>query len=274
MKHRANTKSFWDEIDYRRWEDAVSRSETEASSWSTRAFLHPLLPRLRGKSVLDLGCGPGSLTPYLASAAKSVLGMDFSAAALSVARKRCAGLENVAFVEGDILELDLGRRFDVVTGRMFLHEILHEDTPRLVTRLDSLLTQGGFIYFQENSYFNPAARFFREHLVGRFGIPKYGSDNELPFDRTRFEMYRRAFVHCERYVDGVDLFQKVNQYLVPAGRDRLAGLWAGMDRALTALQHRTGWLDNWSYTQTIYASQTVPRCEALGGMHLPQNEGR
>jgi SAM-dependent methyltransferase len=199
------------------------------------------------------------------------VGLDFSESAIRVARERCVSIPNATFVAGDVLETDLGRRFDAIVGRLFLHEVMHADTPRLLQRLDAMLKPGGFICFHENSYFNPFARFFRAHLVGRFGVPKHGSEHELPFDRARFEMYRDHFRYCERYVEGVEFFQKIHQYLIPSRSERLARWSARLDHCLDTLQSRTGLLNDWSYTQTIYASQAVPRAVVFGGAASPRN---
>jgi SAM-dependent methyltransferase len=268
LTDRRNTRSFWDEKDYAAWADPVPGTALESLPPATRRFLRPLLPVLKGKTVLDLGCGPAFFTPFLAAAAERVVGLDFSATAISVARARCASLDNVSFFEGDVFEWPHEGTFDVIAGRFFLHEVMIEDTPRLLERLDALLAPGGFLYFHENSYFNPVARFVRRRLVGRLGVPKHGSSQELPFDAERFTLYARHFKHCDRFVDGVELAQKVYEYLVPLKQAWLGRLSAAVDRGLDALQARTGLLDNWSYTQSIYASHSTPRIRAFGaGRH-------
>ena len=256
-----NTKSFWNQKNYRRREVAVSDSQDSSIQWSKRYFLRCLLPRLQGKTVLDLGCGPGVLTPYLAAACENVVGLDFSSNAIATARKRCAHLENVSFISGDVLDFSTDQKFDVITGSMFLHEVMHKSTPEFLDRLDSLMAEDSFLYFHENSYFNVFGRFVRRHLVGKYGIPKHGSENELPFDEPRFALYSEFFRYCERYVEGVELAIKIYEYMIPLKSASISKTAVGVDKILTSIQSRTGWLDNFSYTQTIYASKTVPRSE-------------
>lgn len=57
----------------------------------------------QGVRVLDLGCGAGLDSLVIASSAGSVVGIDFSAAMLAVARASAEsmGLDNVEFREGD-----------------------------------------------------------------------------------------------------------------------------------------------------------------------------
>src|SRR5450631_1439685 len=47
-----------------------------------------LLQFVAGKDVLDVGCGTGYGSDYLASAARSVIGIDLSSRAVAFARKR------------------------------------------------------------------------------------------------------------------------------------------------------------------------------------------
>ncbi len=72
---------------------------------SSAAFL---LPHLRpGMSLLDGGCGPGSITLELARvvAPGLVLGLDLESAQFEFARARARGLTNVAFQRGDVRAL-------------------------------------------------------------------------------------------------------------------------------------------------------------------------
>lgn len=72
---------------------------------------------VRGKRVLDIGCGDGRVTLIVAPAAVSVSGVDPDADAVSAARKnaRKSGLLNVSFKVGSAQKLPYPRNaFDVV----------------------------------------------------------------------------------------------------------------------------------------------------------------
>lgn len=68
-----------------------------------------------GGPVLELGCGTGRIAAALAADGHVVVGLDRSEAMLSRAadRARAAGA-SVELVRGDLVELDLGRRFPLV----------------------------------------------------------------------------------------------------------------------------------------------------------------
>src|SRR5207245_2151086 len=82
---------------------AVLRSHRWRTAENSAAYL---LPRLRpGMRILDVGCGPGTLTADLAARVGpgAVVGIDTSAEVLDEARAYCAeqGVENVTLVHGD-----------------------------------------------------------------------------------------------------------------------------------------------------------------------------
>lgn len=64
-------------------------------------------------AVLELGCGTGRVAIELARAGLTVVGVDMSPAMLAVARQRSEGLP-LTFVEGDMRELRLARKFATV----------------------------------------------------------------------------------------------------------------------------------------------------------------
>jgi SAM-dependent methyltransferase len=81
----------------------------------SREFAVSIVASLPSPSVLDVGCGPGRVAEaVLEAGAGSYLGIDFSAAMLALARERLTRFEETELVEGNFLDLDLGRTYDVV----------------------------------------------------------------------------------------------------------------------------------------------------------------
>lgn len=108
-------------------------------SWRTAAGLLP-----REGLLVDLGTGAGDLLPYLARRAGRVLALDFSARMLVLARARARaeGLDNVAFVQGELESAPLpAAAADGVVASLVLH---HAARPaEAVREMARLLAPGG-----------------------------------------------------------------------------------------------------------------------------------
>jgi SAM-dependent methyltransferase len=68
----------------------------------------------KNDSVLELGCGCGAVTRYLAEIGADVTAVEGEVARATVAAKRCKGFENVKVAADDLLDIDLDKKFDWV----------------------------------------------------------------------------------------------------------------------------------------------------------------
>lgn len=80
---------------------------------------------LKGKKVIDLGCGDGTYTlEFVRQKPKSLMGVDASKMAILSARKKAAGLKGVRFQAMDIYDVgSLKGGFDVAVVRGLLHHL-------------------------------------------------------------------------------------------------------------------------------------------------------
>ncbi|MEZ4328091.1 MAG: class I SAM-dependent methyltransferase [Polyangiales bacterium] len=106
---------------------------------------------LAGLRVLELACGTGSMTRWLAEQvgpSGSVTGIDASDAQLSVAAERCRDLPNVRFLRMDAADTDLPpSSFDLVYARLLL---MHVPEPlRVLLHAHELLAPGGVLVSEE-----------------------------------------------------------------------------------------------------------------------------
>jgi ubiquinone/menaquinone biosynthesis C-methylase UbiE len=112
-----------------------------------------LVPHLRpGMSLLDCGCGPGTLTMDLAGlvAPGQVVGVDIAPGQITVAQEHALrrGVSNVRFREGTIYELPFpDGSFDVA----FAHTVLQHlaDPVRVLQEIRRVLKAGGLIGVRE-----------------------------------------------------------------------------------------------------------------------------
>lgn len=94
-----------------------------------------------GKEVLDIGCGEGYGSNFLAGFAKSVLGIDYNAAIIDYARDKYQK-SGLGFSVLDIKNLvGLNRKFDIICSFQNIEHI--HDTAKLLRDITALLKDGG-----------------------------------------------------------------------------------------------------------------------------------
>lgn len=104
--------------------------------------------------VLDVGCGTGENTLYLASLGLDVVGIDSAPTAIARAqdKARRRGLTAEFHVASAFALRDLGQMFDSILDCSFLHTLGSREHRRAYTdQLAGIITPGGRSYFVELS---------------------------------------------------------------------------------------------------------------------------
>jgi 2-polyprenyl-3-methyl-5-hydroxy-6-metoxy-1,4-benzoquinol methylase len=120
------------EIVYRKLkEDGVlswDKSKTFDEMWthSTNIFLEKFLSKIgcsfSGLQVLDLGTGTGTSALFAAKNGAQSVGVEISASAIEIAKENAIKLGlSAELIQGDVLALNLDRKFDVVIDSTILH---------------------------------------------------------------------------------------------------------------------------------------------------------
>jgi 2-polyprenyl-3-methyl-5-hydroxy-6-metoxy-1,4-benzoquinol methylase len=109
-------------------------------------ILFAMLPELRGKTVLDIGCGMGQhAAQYAAMGAKSVLGIDLSEKMLEYAKEHNSA-ENIRYQRMAMEDIDtIDGQFDLVTSSLVFDYI--EDFPGLMRKIHTLVKAGAEFVF-------------------------------------------------------------------------------------------------------------------------------
>ncbi len=107
------------------------------------------LATLRGKAVLDVGCGGGILAEAMARRAAHVTGIDLAAKPLGVARLHAleGGVDNLTYreISTEALATEQPASFDVVTCMEMLEHV--PDPSAVVRACSELVKPGGWVFF-------------------------------------------------------------------------------------------------------------------------------
>ncbi len=141
------TKDNVDDIrtQFTRQADAYAES-AQAKDEAAHTMLVEICKPTAESHVLDVACGPGFLTMAFARYCKSVVGLDATAAMLSMAKAEAIkrGLSNVRFEEGLATDIPFPpASFDIVSCRAAFHHFPQPD--RVLAEMRRVLKQDGKI---------------------------------------------------------------------------------------------------------------------------------
>lgn len=129
---------------------------------------------VKGKSVLDIGCGGGIYTKAIADmGAFTVTALDFSEQMLFAAKENCKAYPNITFQQGNALETNLkSNQFDIVLVRAVIHHIADLET--CFKEAFRILKHGGIYLIQDRTPEDCLLKGSVEHIRGYF-FEKYPS---------------------------------------------------------------------------------------------------
>ncbi len=131
----------------------IRENKNSLNNIEEKPALFSLALSLKGKKVLDLGCGFGeNCGEFKKMGADKVVGIDISENMLGVAKSEHS---NMDFRYGDIENLSLGNeKFDVVFSSLTFHYIM--DFEKLMKNIYSLLENDGCLIFSQEHPFTTA----------------------------------------------------------------------------------------------------------------------
>jgi 2-polyprenyl-6-hydroxyphenyl methylase / 3-demethylubiquinone-9 3-methyltransferase len=166
--HAMNTNLNADPAELAKFSDLAHRWWDPESEFRPLHQINPLrltwidaLAQIKGKRVLDIGCGGGILSDAMARNGAFVTGIDLSTKALRVAQLHAleAGTANVDYqeVSAEALALQEPAAFDVVTCMEMLEHV--PDPSSVVRACSTLVKPGGWVFFSTLNR-NPKAFLF------------------------------------------------------------------------------------------------------------------
>ncbi|MDM5360384.1 class I SAM-dependent methyltransferase [Peribacillus sp. ACCC06369] len=162
------------------------------------------ISNLKGKSILDLGCGTGHFSRYcIENGASKVLGVDISRNMIEQAKKD-NNHEKIDYMCIPIEDLDLpNQKLDLIISSLAIHYI--EDYPNLIKKINGLLKKNGeFIFSTEHPI-----------VTARKEMDNWIHDNEgvkLHWALDNYQEEGKREQHW--YIDGVIIYHRTISTLI------------------------------------------------------------
>jgi len=185
--------------------------------------------RSKSKTVIDLGCGLGELSPLLSKYFKAVTAIDFSPEMISLAKQKNSKLSNISYDVANLSNLkQFKNKFNVALSiNSLLDPNLTEIDKQLKQIRSTLKKRGLFIavlpamevYIYQAQLLKQKAK---NHLLQEYTRPK---EHNFPLGLINFEGKQKAFYHFEI----VWRFQKAGFKRIRIGRVQYS--WKEFKRA-------------------------------------------
>jgi len=154
-------------------------------------YAYHLLGDVRGKQVMDFGCGTGDNTLLLARRGAQVQAVDISPELIEIGQRRLRinGVDSGArFITASVYDIPLeDESVDIIFGIAILH---HLELPLAAREVNRILRKGGRAIFKEPVRNSAMLNFVR-------GLIPYRAPNVSPFERplreAELEEFARGF---------------------------------------------------------------------------------
>lgn len=188
--------------DHDEWREVYKRYPASRLPWELgrpRSVLVDLVESgtLSGQTALDLSCGAGSNTLYLARTGFSVTGMDISLEAVKYTSRRARKEKlKVSLVACDFAQMPFAAGvFDLVLDFGCFHHVRMENRKNFIDDIARILSDGGFYQMTCFSYRNgPSWNHFAEHQVRDYFSGAFSVEGEDHYGSLESDgVYRHFF---------------------------------------------------------------------------------
>jgi len=182
-----------------------------------------MLPDVKNKRILDLGCGFGDYSRFLYDmGAKEVVGIDASEKMIQRAKEN-KGERNISYYRMPIEEISFDKNsFDLVISNIVIHYI--EDVNQLFKKINELITKEGTFVFSTEHPTSTASYNLGWQLdektgeqiywrLDNYGIPGPRETNWM--EHVFIKYHRTIGNYCDALIDNGFAIKRINEAVPP-----------------------------------------------------------
>ncbi len=202
------------------WEQRFADFYNKVAAMEKRHTLNQVnaLPLLPTDTLLDVGCGPGTLSLLLAARAQSVTALDISAGMLAVGERKAQenGVENIHFVRMDWNEAVIGRDVSPHDVVVCSRSLCGRNPRCSLLRLHEAARRR--VYLTLKTLGDGSQRFY-EDLYRRLGMEYIPREDYMTYYNVLYDLGIRACVDFITYTDSFcyeradDAFRVLNSHI-------------------------------------------------------------
>jgi len=239
---------------YNEWGEAFDRMTQEAPFLANSYRLYgKLLGEITGqrhfKRVLDVGCGSGLQTVFLADHADEVVGIDIAEEFLVVAQERCRGKRNVTFKAADARTLPFeSGSFDAIFSYGDVLSHIVDGYDRAAAEMSRVAASGAILSIEADTKWNFGLLYHPSELWSALQAPGRGHDTRV-WEGMRFKTFTYAELRSLLEGNGLELLSchghnifaslLPDRWLLEKGKRSLGGrlglLLGNLDLAISGL---------------------------------------
>lgn len=119
---------------------AKKYEEEYGKDLSDTPYIDSFLEEINGKKILDIGCGTGTLSEYIANQGFIVDAIDFSEEMLKIARNK---IKNVNFIKMDMRNINIDEKYNGIMLAYSLFHISKKEVKEVIPKYYDLLKENG-----------------------------------------------------------------------------------------------------------------------------------